>query len=184
MFRFPPQPMWDLTIHPSSGPSVLADTRSLLQSMWDSSIHPPSGPASLLAHRLMSTPFRAQPPCWHIVRCLALIQFEWSKSTASRYCPLLVFSSGLPLKVFKTRLLRRGFHTLIKDTPFPSPTDVGSHNPPPSGSSVHAGTRSLFQSMWDPPIYHPSEPSVFVGTPLRVHPPSELSLLAGTSPGI
>ena len=29
----PPQPMWDITIHPSSGPSVLAGTRSFIQSM-------------------------------------------------------------------------------------------------------------------------------------------------------
>ena len=32
-------------------------------------------------------------------------------------------------KVLKTRLLRRGFHTLIKGVSFSS-TDVGSHNPP------------------------------------------------------
>ena len=51
--------------------------------------------------------------------------------TASRYCPLLAFPFELPLKVFKTRLLGRGFHTLIKNVLFPSSTDVGSHNPPP-----------------------------------------------------
>ena len=39
-----------------------------------------------------------------------------------------VFSFGPSLKVFnKTRLLGRGFHSLIKHTSFPSPTDVGSH---------------------------------------------------------
>ena len=79
----PSQPTWDITIHPPSGPSVLAGTLSFLQSMWDRpQIHPPLGPASLLAlfpssnqcgtapkstplwgptsllaHRLMSTPF-------------------------------------------------------------------------------------------------------------------------------
>ena len=36
--------------------------------------------------------------------------------------------AGFPLKVFKTRLLRKGFHTLIKDVLFSSPTDVRSHN--------------------------------------------------------
>ena len=36
----------------------------------------------------------------------------------------------LSLKVFKTCLLGRGFHTLIKNVSFSSPTDVGSHNPP------------------------------------------------------
>ena len=30
---------------------------------------------------------------------------------------------------FKMRLLRRGFHTLIRNASFASPTDVGSHNP-------------------------------------------------------
>ena len=56
MFRSPPQPMWDLIIHPPFGPSVLTSTRSLLQSMWDPSINPPLGQKSLLAHRLVSTP--------------------------------------------------------------------------------------------------------------------------------
>ena len=32
---------------------------------------------------------------------------------------------------FKTCLLGRGFHTLIRNISFPSPTNVGSHNPPP-----------------------------------------------------
>ena len=43
----------------------------------------------------------------------------------------LGFPFQAPLKVFKTRLLGRGFHTLIKNDSFPSPTDMGSHNPPP-----------------------------------------------------
>ena len=37
----------------------------------------------------------------------------------------------LSLNIFKTRLLERGFHTLIKNASFFSPTDVRSHNPPP-----------------------------------------------------
>ena len=42
----PPQPMWDITIHSHSGPSVLAGTLSFLQSMGDrSQIHPLWGPA-------------------------------------------------------------------------------------------------------------------------------------------
>ena len=40
----------------------------------------------------------------------------------------------------KTRLLGRGFHTLMRNVSFPSPADVGSHNPPPLGTSVRAGT--------------------------------------------
>ena len=40
------------------------------------------------------------------------------------------FLSGFPLKVFKTRLLGRGFHVFIRNASFPSSTEVGSHNPP------------------------------------------------------
>ena len=45
---------------------------------------------------------------------------------------------------FKTCMLGRGFHTLIRNVSFPSPTDVGSHNPPPLGASVFAGTSPIF----------------------------------------
>ena len=53
MFHSPPQSMWDLTIHPLSGPSILAGTRSLLQEMWDP----------------QSTPFGVQRLCWHTTSC-------------------------------------------------------------------------------------------------------------------
>ena len=57
---------------PLQGPA----SRSFLQSMWDPyQIHLLRGLASLLAHRLMSTPFGEQPPHRHIARCLALIPF-------------------------------------------------------------------------------------------------------------
>ena len=54
----------------------------------------------------------------------------------------LVFSSQVfkecivihPPQGFKT-CLRRGFHTLINNASFPSPTDVASHNPPLSRPS-------------------------------------------------
>ena len=49
------------------------------------------------------------------------------KLTVSRYCLLWTFPFGFPLKVFKMRLLGKGFHTLIKGVSFSSPTDVGSH---------------------------------------------------------
>ena len=131
MFRSPPQPMWDLTIHSPSGPSVLTDTRSLLQSMWDPSIHPlvgtPArvhplqGSASLLAHHTVSG-------FGTICNGPSLL------STASKYCPLWIFPFRFSLKVFKTRVLGRGFLTLIKNVSFSSPTDMGSHNPPPFGT--------------------------------------------------
>ena len=44
------------------------------------------------------------------------------RPSASRYCPLWALSFELPLKVLKTHLLGRGFHTLIKGVPFSSPT--------------------------------------------------------------
>ena len=77
-------------------------------------------------------------------------------------------------------MLGRGFHTPIKNVSFSSPTEVGSHNPLPSGPSVLVGTHYLLQSMWDLPIHLPSRPSVLAGTPPHVHPPSGFSLLAGT----
>ena len=58
-------------VYPPSWNSEKAD----LQSMWDITIHPLWGPVSLLAHRLVSTPFVEQREGWHIVRCLALIPF-------------------------------------------------------------------------------------------------------------
>ena len=41
-----------------------------------------------------------------------------------------LFPFRLTLKVFKTRLLGKGFHTLIKGVSFSFPTKVGHHNPP------------------------------------------------------
>ena len=45
-------------------------------------------------------------------------------STAKRYCSLWAFPFGILLKVFKTHLLGRGFHTLLKNVWLPSPTNV------------------------------------------------------------
>ena len=58
----------------------------------------------------------------------------YSGTVPSRYCPFLTFPFEFFLKVFKTCLLGRGFHTLIKNVSFSSPTDVGSHNPLPFGA--------------------------------------------------
>ena len=124
---------------------------------------PPLGPASLLAYPLMSTPYRAQPPRWHITWCLALIPFVTTQ------CSLWAFPFGFPLKVFKMHLLGRGFHTLIKNVSFSSPTNMGSHIPPPSGPSILADTHSLLQSMWTPQST-PFGPSVLAGIPPHVHP--------------
>ena len=56
-------------------------------------------------------------------------------SGASIYCPLWS-PFWASTQGFKTRMLERGFHTLIKNASVSSLTNVGSHNPPPSGSSV------------------------------------------------
>ena len=63
-------------------------------------------------------------------------------------------------------MLGRGFHTLIKNVSFFSPTDMESHNPPPSGPD----TCSLLRSMWNPPIHSPSGLSVLADTLPRVYP--------------
>ena len=92
---------------------------------------------------------------------------------------IVVFS----LKVFKTLLLGRGFDVLIKGVSFSSLTDVRSHNPPPSESSILTGTRSLLQSMWDPPIY-PFWGLVSLLAHRLVSTPFGLRLLVDTSPGV
>ena len=65
------------------------------------------------------------------------------------------------------RLLWRGFHTLIKNTSFSSPTDVRSHNPPSFGAQ-----RPRYRSF-------PSPIDVGLSTP-----PSGFNFLAGTLPDI
>ena len=130
--------------HPSKECFILLNGCEISQST-------PFGASVLAATPPSVYPFGAQSPCWHIVMCLALIPFVIVKATTSRYCPLWTFSFGLPLKVFKTRLLGRGFHILIKNVLFPSTTDVGSHNPLPLGPSVLAGT---------PPSVYPLQDSV------------------------
>ncbi|KAG7028854.1 hypothetical protein SDJN02_10036, partial [Cucurbita argyrosperma subsp. argyrosperma] len=84
--------MWDLTVHSSSRPSILARTRSPLQLMRDP---PPLSKINLLADTQPSVhPFEAQPLCWHIVWYLTLKPAEqtmddlWEKSTASPSHPV------------------------------------------------------------------------------------------------
>ena len=89
---------------------------SPLQSMWDLTTHPPWGPASSLAHRPMSG---SDTIC---------------KSQNPPLCPLWPVTYRRQPHDFKTCLQSRGFHTLIRNVLFLSPTDVGSHNPPPSGA--------------------------------------------------
>ena len=93
---------------------------------------PPSGPSVFMStpsvNNLMST-----YPIWETASSLAHCPVSDSyiicKSPSSPLANIVLFSLfpfGLPLKDFKTHLLRKGFHTLIKGVSFSSPTDVGS----------------------------------------------------------
>ena len=109
----PPQPMWDITIHPSSGPSVLAGTLSFLQSMWDRpQIHPPSGPSVLT-----STLPRVYP---HRETTIRLTHRLMSDSDTICNDP----DPPLAAQGFKKRLLEEIFHTFINCGLFSSPTNV------------------------------------------------------------
>ena len=136
---------------PPLGPSVPTGTRSFLQSMWDPyQIHPPSGPAFLLAHRLVSTPLRGT------TSSLAHHPVSGSDSICNGPSPPLVdivlfrlSLSSFPLRFFKTRLLGRGFHTLIKGVSFSFQTDVGYHTSTISTLIVHLflnSCKNLLQS--------------------------------------
>ena len=96
---------------------------------------------------------------------------------------MISFPFGLALKIFKTRLLGRGFHTLIKSVSFSSPTDVGSHNPPPLESSVLASTRFFSPINVGPHQIHLFLFPIDVRTPPNP-PPSGLSVLADTLPHV
>ena len=70
---------------------------------------------------------------------------------------------------------------LLKRHSFSSSIDVGSHNPPLWGqrSRWHSFPSLIEVGPPNPPLF---EASVLADTPPRVHPPSALNLLAGTSP--
>ena len=93
MICCPPQPMWDITIHPLRGP---ASSLSLFPSSNQCGTAPKSTP--LGPSVLTSTPPRVYPTFgeqregWHIVRWLALIPFLSQRNGLSRgVSPVLVF---------------------------------------------------------------------------------------------
>ena len=138
--------MWDLTIHPPLGPSVLTGTRSPLQSMWVHTNPPLFGAQRPRWHTAQyPPPFWAQCPRWHTAQCLALIPFVTCQNPP--LTDIVLF--GLSLRIFRTRLPGGSFHTLINNALFLSPTNVRSHNPPPLEPSILVGTRYSLQSMWD-----------------------------------
>ena len=122
MFRYLPQLMWDLTIHLLRGPASSLALVPFSNRCGTPQSTPTWDPTSLLAHRLVSTPLRGSA---------SLLTHrpvsKYLKLTPSRCCPLWAFPFGLPLKVFKTHLVGRGFHTPIKHVLFFSPIDVESH---------------------------------------------------------
>ena len=125
MFRSPPQPMWDLTIHPLWGPaSSLALIPFSNQRGTPTKSTPLQGPVSLLAYRLVPTPFQG------LASSLAHRPVSSSDTICNGPSPPLsdIIFFGLFLKVFKRRLLERGFHTFTKGVSFSSPTDVGSYS--------------------------------------------------------
>ena len=56
------------------------------------------------------------------------------KPNAGRYYSFWPVTYHRQLHGFNMCLLRRGFHTFIRGASFPSPIDVGSHNPHPLGA--------------------------------------------------
>ena len=49
---------------------------------------------------------------------------------------IVIRNAYILININSTRLLGRGFHVVIRNVSFLSPTDVGSHNSPPWGPSV------------------------------------------------
>ena len=81
--------LFSIDVRPPPNPlPIVVDIHFFLQSMWDPhQIYFLQGLAFLSVHRLVSTPFKEEPPRWHIVRCLALIPFVTAQA-ASRCFPL------------------------------------------------------------------------------------------------
>ena len=140
--------MWDLTIHPSSGPNIFIDTQLLFTTDVGSHNPPPSEP-SVLTGALSSLPSMWDPPIQFTPPSRPIIHVHPLRVSASSlaHCPvsgsntiynnssppladIVLFRlpiSGFSSMFFLKRPLGRGFHTLIKNVSFFSPTDVESH---------------------------------------------------------
>ena len=83
------------------------------------------------------------------------LQLMWDLTVYPRGFHTLVknVSFPSPIDVGSHNPPPRGFHTLIKNVPFSSPTNVGFHNPPLSKPRVLVETRSFFQSTWISQFY-------------------------------
>ena len=149
--------MLDLTIHPLREVSTpLSPTSSLALIPFSNRCGTPQ-----------STPFGAQCSCWHTVSCTPLIE-------VSTPYPLWGPASSLALVPFSNRCgtpqstpfgaQRSCWHTASCPPPIEVSTLLS-----PLGPSILAGTRSLLQSIWDPPNLPPSGPNVLTGTPPCIH---------------
>ena len=101
--------------------------------------------------------------------CFGLLQR--SKPIVNRYYLLWLVMYRRQPHDFKTYQLGRGFHTLVRNVSFPSPTDVGSHNP---SHLVARGfhTNVSFPSRTDVRFHNPSPlgVSILTSTPPYVWP--------------
>ena len=123
----PPQPMWDITIHPFQGPAF---SRTLVPFSKRCRIRtkstPPSGPCVLLG-----TPPHVYSPSGSNVLAgtRSFLQEMWD--------PHQIHSLWGPTSLLAHRFM---------STPFREHITIH----PPSGPSVLAGTRSFLQEMWNP----------------------------------
>ena len=147
--------MWDITIHPPSGPKVFASTRSFLPSMWEPhQIHPLWGPTSLLSHHLVSTPL------WEIASSLAHSPVSSSDTLCNNSGPLLadIVLFGLSFlsspQGFKMR--GEGFHTLIKGVLFSSNFTIHPWGPASSLALVPFSNRCGTPVNSPPPPWGPA----------------------------
>ena len=95
---------------------------------------------TLVRNVLFSSPTHARsynPPPWEAASSLTHLPVS---NSDTRYCPLWLVTYRRRPHDFKTCLLGRSFHTLIRNVLFSSPTDVRSHNPLPLGANILADT--------------------------------------------
>ena len=121
--------MWDLTIHSTLEPSVLAGTRYFLQSMWDLTIQHPSGPSVLTKTQPDVHPLLGSASS--LTHCSVSSSDTFCKTPSLPLADIVLF--GLSLSSFSSRFLKRVCYgevstPFIKNVSFSSPTDVESHS--------------------------------------------------------
>ena len=127
MCKSPSPPLADIVLF---GLYLSGFPSRFLKHVWEWFPHPYKECFILLSNRCGISQFTPLGPASSLAHC----SVSGSDTICnSRNLPLtdIVFF-GFPFRTspqgFKTRLLGRGFHTLIKNVLFFSPTDVGSHS--------------------------------------------------------